>query len=131
VILNLFTNAFYAVGEKKRLQEGLSAVPPHAGLAKAGLPPENSAKAVYEPTVAVSTKKMGNKVEIRVKDNGMGIPQRVIDKIFLPFFTTKPAGQGTGLGLSISYDIIKSHRGEIKVDTKEGEFTEFIIILPL
>ena len=78
-----------------------------------------------------STKKINDKVEIRVKDNGNGIPQRVIDKIFQPFFTTKPTGEGTGLGLSMSYDIItKSHKGEIKVETKEGEGSEFIIVLP-
>ena len=70
-------------------------------------------------------------VEIKVKDNGNGIPQKVLDKIFQPFFTTKPAGQGTGLGLSLSYDIVKAHGGELKVETKEGEGSEFIIQLPL
>lgn len=69
-------------------------------------------------------------VEIRVRDNGNGIPQKIFDKIFQPFFTTKPTGQGTGLGLSLSYDIIKAHKGEIKAETKEGEFAEFIILLP-
>ncbi len=108
VLLNLFTNAFYAVTEKKK-QKGED----------------------YEPTVTLSTKKSGDKVEIRVKDNGMGIPQKVLDKIFHPFFTTKPTGQGTGLGLSLSYDIIKAHGGEIKVETKEGEGAEFIILLPV
>ena len=83
----------------------------------------------YEPTVSVSTKKVGDKVEIRVKDNGNGIPQKVLDKIFQPFFTTKPTGQGTGLGLSLSYDIVKAHGGELKVETKEGEGSEFIIQL--
>ena len=108
VILNLITNAFYAVTEKKKQMGG-----------------------AFEPMVIVSTKKLSNKVEIRVKDNGNGIPQRVIDKIFQPFFTTKPTGEGTGLGLSMSYDIItKSHAGEIKVETKEGEGSEFIIVLP-
>ena len=114
VILNLITNAFYAVTEKKKLMgEG------------------------YEPTVSVSTQRTlssgegRGEVLIKVKDNGNGIPQRVIDKIFQPFFTTKPTGQGTGLGLSMSYDIItKSHAGEIKVETKEGEGSEFIIVLP-
>ena len=72
----------------------------------------------------------GNKVEIRVKDNGNGVPKKVIDKIFQPFFTTKPTGQGTGLGLSLNYDIVKAHGGEIKVNTGEGAFTEFIITLP-
>ncbi|MEP6951701.1 MAG: ATP-binding protein, partial [Ginsengibacter sp.] len=108
VLLNLYNNAFYAVSEKKnKLNEG------------------------YEPTVSVSTKKVGRKVEIRVKDNGNGIPQKVLDKIFQPFFTTKPTGEGTGLGLSLSYDIIKTHGGEIKVDTKENEGTAFTIVLPV
>jgi two-component system NtrC family sensor kinase len=107
VFLNLYNNAFYAVNEKKK-----------------------GTDAGYEPTVSVSTRKTGNKVEIRVKDNGNGIPQKVKDKIFQPFFTTKPTGQGTGLGLSLSYDIIKAHGGEIRVDTKEGEFTEFVVQIP-
>ena len=111
VVLNLLTNAFYAVDEKK----------------KSGI--EN-----YEPTVSVSTKKINGKIEIKVADNGNGIPQKIVDKIFQPFFTTKPTGQGTGLGLSLSYDIIKAHGGEIKVETKEGESvqpgSEFTIILP-
>jgi signal transduction histidine kinase len=108
VVLNLYNNAFYTLAEKKKKQlEG------------------------YEPTVSVSTKKIKDKVEIRIKDNGNGIPQKVLDKIFQPFFTTKPTGQGTGLGLSLSYDIIKAHGGEIKVETKEDEGAEFIIQLPL
>jgi two-component system NtrC family sensor kinase len=108
VILNLITNAFYVVDEKrKQIGEG------------------------YEPTVSVSTKKVGAEVTISVKDNGNGIPQKVLDKIFQPFFTTKPTGQGTGLGLSLSYDIVKAHNGELKVETKEGEGTEFYITLPL
>ena len=110
VILNLFTNAFYSVTEKKKQS------------ASANIP--------YEPTVSVSTKRDGDKIEIRVADNGMGVPQKVIDKIFQPFFTTKPVGQGTGLGLSLSYDIIKAHNGELKVETKEGEGAVFIILLP-
>ena len=85
---------------------------------------------LYEPTVSVSTKKSGNSVLITVSDNGGGIPQKIVDKIFQPFFTTKPTGQGTGLGLSLSYDIVKAHGGEIKVETKEEEGTEFIIQLP-
>ena len=84
----------------------------------------------YEPTVSVSTKQLNDKVEIRVSDNGNGIPQKVLDKIFQPFFTTKPTGQGTGLGLSLSYDIVKVHGGELKVETKEGEGSVFIIQLP-
>ena len=111
VILNLITNAFYAVMEKKKHQ---------------------SAENGYEPTVTVSTKKVGNKIEVRVRDNGTGIPQKALDKIFQPFFTTKPTGQGTGLGLSLSYDIVtKGHGGELKVETREGEYTEFVIILPV
>ena len=72
---------------------------------------------------------MNDKIEIRVEDNGIGIPQKAVDKIFQPFFTTKPTGQGTGLGLSLSYDIIKAHGGEIKVETKEGEGSKFVIHL--
>jgi len=108
VLLNLYNNAFYTVTEKKK-QVG-----------------DN-----YERTVSVNTKKINGKVEIKVKDNGNGIPQKVVDKIFQPFFTTKPTGQGTGLGLSLSYDIIKAHGGEIKVKTKEGEGSEFIFQLPV
>jgi signal transduction histidine kinase len=108
VILNLITNAFYVVNEK----------------AKSGI--EN-----HKPTVSVSTKKIGDKVLISVKDNGNGIPQKILDKIFQPFFTTKPTGQGTGLGLSLSYDIIKAHGGELKVETNEGKGAEFIISIPL
>jgi len=107
VILNLINNAFYAVDEKKK-QTGDG----------------------YEPTVSISTKRMNGKVEIKVSDNGNGIPQKVLDKIFQPFFTTKPTGQGTGLGLSLSYDIVKAHGGELKVGTEEGEGSEFIIWLP-
>jgi signal transduction histidine kinase len=78
----------------------------------------------------VGTKRLGENVLITVKDNGNGIPPKVLDKIFQPFFTTKPTGQGTGLGLSLAYDIVKTHGGELKVDTKEGEGTEFTIQLP-
>ena len=131
VILNLITNAFYAVGEKGKIKNEK-----------------------YEPTVTISTALIpslgarGPKIEIKVADNGNGIPQKVLDKIFQPFFTTKPSGQGTGLGLSLSYDIIKTHGGEIKVETKEarpparagtdgddpvgrGEGSEFVVILPV
>ncbi|WP_157588915.1 sensor histidine kinase [Psychroserpens burtonensis] len=110
VILNLFTNAFYVVDEKSS--------------------DANALKNNYKPTVSVSTKKLKNKVVIQVKDNGNGIPKHIIDKIFQPFFTTKPTGKGTGLGLSMSYDIIKAHEGELKVETKEGQGTTFIIELP-
>ena len=108
VILNLITNAFYAVSERKKQQ------------------PEG-----FEPVVSVSTRKEKDKIEVKVKDNGTGIPQKVLDKIFQPFFTTKPTGQGTGLGLSLSYDIVKAHGGELKVETKEGEGTTFTIELPV
>jgi two-component system NtrC family sensor kinase len=85
----------------------------------------------YEPTLAAATKNLGDRVEIRIRDNGTGMPLEVKEKIFNPFFTTKPAGEGTGLGLSISHDIIvKQHGGSIEVDTQPGEFTEFTIILP-
>jgi signal transduction histidine kinase len=84
----------------------------------------------YEPTVSITTRNLNGTVEITVADNGNGIPQKVLDKIFQPFFTTKPTGVGTGLGLSLSYDIVKAHGGEIKVKTKEGEGSEFIIELP-
>ena len=112
VILNLITNAFYTVDEKKKRCQ--------AELVEAD----------YEPTVSISTKKINNKVEIKVTDNGSGIPQNIIDKIFQPFFTTKPTGQGTGLGLSMSYDIVRAHGGEIKVETKQGTGTIFNIELP-
>ncbi|HLL44906.1 MAG TPA: ATP-binding protein, partial [Segetibacter sp.] len=111
VFLNLFNNAFYAVTEKKK-------APTLKGEA-------------YGPTVSVTTKKENDNVIIVVRDNGPGIPQKALDKIFQPFFTTKPTGQGTGLGLSLSYDIIKAHGGEIKVKSKEGEGAEFIIQLAL
>ncbi len=83
----------------------------------------------YEPTVSVSSTKINGKLEIKVKDNGNGISQKVLDKIFQPFFTTKPTGQGTGLGLSLSYDIIEAQGGKIKIDTVEGKYAEFTIIL--
>ena len=109
VLLNLFNNAFYATNEKSK-----------------------SADENYKPLVSIRTKKINDKVEIIVSDNGNGIPQNIIDKIFQPFFTTKPTGQGTGLGLSLAYDIItKEHNGTIKVESKEGEGSEFIIQLPI
>ena len=85
----------------------------------------------FEPTLLAATKNLGNYVEIRIRDNGVGILPEVKEKMFNPFFTTKPAGEGTGLGLSISHDIIvKQHRGSIEVDTAPGEYTEFRIVLP-
>ena len=111
VLLNLFNNAFYVVNEKGEVQNSMSS-------------------ADYKPLVSVQTKKRDNKTEIRISDNGNGIPQQNLEKIFQPFFTTKPTGQGTGLGLSLSYDIIKTHGGELKLETKAGEGTTFIIQLP-
>jgi signal transduction histidine kinase len=111
VLLNLYNNAFYAVNERLKAQR-------------------SQLSANFSPTVSVSTKKLDNKIIITVNDNGNGIPQNVVAKIFQPFFTTKPTGQGTGLGLSLSYDIVKAHGGEIKVETKENEGTRFIIVLP-
>jgi len=107
VLLNLFNNALYATNEKKK-----------------------TADETYQPTISVETKKLNSQIEIRVADNGNGIPQNIVDKIFQPFFTTKPTGQGTGLGLSLSYDIIKAHGGEIKVETKGEAGVEFIVQLP-
>jgi len=109
VVLNLINNAFYAVSDKSA----------------------KVANETYEPTVTVGTKRLTDKVMITVSDNGDGIDRKVLDKIFQPFFTTKPAGHGTGLGLSLSYDIVKAHGGELKVETKEKEGTSFIILLPL
>jgi len=108
VVLNLITNAFYVVNEKKKLNT-----------------------AGYEPVVSVNTKKADDHIEIKVADNGNGIPQTVLDKIFQPFFTTKPTGQGTGLGLSLSYDIVKAHGGKLKVETREEEGSTFTIVLPV
>jgi len=126
VILNLITNAFYAVNEKKRN----GPLTPAVGI--------ENAQNKYDPTVTVKTSLVtasqgrGALVQISVKDNGNGIPQKAMDKIFQPFFTTKPTGEGTGLGLSMSYEIItKVHGGELKVETKEGEGAEFTIILPV
>jgi two-component system, NtrC family, sensor kinase len=108
-LLNLISNGFYAATKRKAEANGGN----------------------YEPTLAAATKNLGDRVEIRIRDNGTGIPSEVKEKIFNPFFTTKPAGEGTGLGLSISHDIIvKQHAGSIEVDTKPGEFTEIRIVLP-
>ena len=107
VLLNLYNNAFYAVNEKKKLD------------------------GIFEPLVHVSTTQIDGRVVVAVRDNGIGISQKVLDKIYQPFFTTKPTGEGTGLGLSLSYDIVtKGHGGELRVETEEGRFTEFRIILP-
>ena len=108
VLLNLLNNAFYAVREKK----------------KQGAPE-------YEAQVSITTRLLAHQVEIAIKDNGTGVPAKLLDKIYQPFFTTKPTGEGTGLGLSLSYDIVKAHGGEIKINSKEGEFAEFKIYLPI
>jgi signal transduction histidine kinase len=109
VLLNLISNGFYAATKRQAEANGDD----------------------YEPTFAAATKNLGDRVEIRIRDNGTGIPPEVKEKMFNPFFTTKPAGEGPGLGLSISHDIIvKQHGGTIEVDTQPGEFTEFRIILP-
>jgi two-component system, NtrC family, sensor kinase len=106
VLMNIYDNAFYAVSEKSKKNEP-----------------------GYEPTITLTTKSEGNKIKIIIRDNGVGIAKKYTDKIYQPFFTTKPTGTGTGLGLSLSYDIIKAHQGEIKVDSIEDEFAEFTIEL--
>ncbi|RPD99160.1 sensor histidine kinase, partial [Aureibaculum marinum] len=108
VILNLITNALHAISPNSKTPE----------------------KTVKDPTIWVSTKSVGDTVVIKIKDNGSGIPKKIIDKIFQPFFTTKASGQGTGLGLSMSYDIVKSHGGDLNVESKEGEGTTFTISIP-
>ena len=109
VFLNLISNGFYATIKRGAEANGKG----------------------YDPTLSATTRNLGDRVEIRIRDNGTGISNDVREKIFLPFFTTKPAGEGTGLGLSLSYDIIvKQHAGTIEVDTRPGEFTEFRIVLP-
>jgi signal transduction histidine kinase len=108
VVLNLVNNAFYAVNDK----------------VKRGIPG-------YEPAVTVTTKNVGDKIEISVTDNGQGIPDSIREKIFQPFFTTKPTGRGTGLGLSLSYDIVKAHGGELSVESVQGKETTFTIIIPI
>lgn len=127
VIMNLLTNAFYACTERSR---SLKAEPIEAEPVEAGFNQKKQKHpANYEPTVSLSTRKINNTIEIKITDNGIGIPQNIVDKIFQPFFTTKPAGQGTGLGLSLSYDIIKAHGGEIKVKTVLGEGSVFVVSL--
>ena len=107
VFLNLFGNGFYAANKRARGDGG------------------------YRPSLGVSTRDLGEAVEVRVRDNGTGIPREIRDQLFQPFFTTKPTGEGTGLGLSISWDIVtQQHGGTITVDSREGEFTEFTIRLP-
>jgi signal transduction histidine kinase len=107
VMLNLFNNAFYSLDQKRKLT-----------------------KSNYLPTIHLKTELTDHRLVISVRDNGMGIPRQIVEKIFQPFFTTKPTGEGTGLGLSISYDIIKGNGGEIHVDSEEGSYTEFTISLP-
>jgi signal transduction histidine kinase len=108
VLLNLINNAFYAVSEKQK-----------------------TAGEGYTPLVSISTRMLGDKIEISITDNGTGMPDKVKEKIFQPFFTTKPTGEGTGLGLSLSYDIVtKGHSGKLEVQSTEGEGTMFTISLP-
>jgi two-component system, NtrC family, sensor kinase len=105
-LVNLFNNAFYSMNEKLKLNKE------------------------YEPTLSISTEKKNNKAFIRIRDNGKGIEQKIVNKVFQPFFTTKPTGEATGLGLSLSYDFIKAHQGEIKTESIEGEYAMFTIELP-
>jgi len=107
----LINNAFYVVAERQKNLSGL--------------------EETYKPSVTITTKNLGDLIEISVMDNGNGIPEEIKKKIFQPFFTTKPTGEGTGLGLSLSYDIVKAHGGELKVETKEGEGSQFIIQIPI
>jgi signal transduction histidine kinase len=109
VFLNVLNNACYAVNEKSKKLNGSG----------------------YAPTLRVATADLGEQVEVRIRDNGLGIPPEVREQIFNPFFTTKPTGQGTGLGLSISHDIVvQEHGGQLEVQTEAGEFTEFVVRLP-
>ena len=109
VFLNLFGNGFYAAAKRAR----------------------ESGNGPFRPVLAVATREAGDVVEIRVRDNGIGIPPEIRDKLFQPFFTTKPTGEGTGLGLSISYDIVtQQHGGTITVESEPGSFTEFTVRLP-
>jgi two-component system, NtrC family, sensor kinase len=121
VVLNLINNALYAVSEKMKRERA----------DEKGDSSHVSPLTSYEPTVTITTKKLNDKIEIWVKDNGNGIPDSIKEKIFQPFFTTKPTGQGTGLGLSLSYDIVKANGGELKVETEEGKGSEFMIVLPV
>ena len=145
--MNLITNAFYVVNEKAKTPHPSRPVGTGSkGGALKGTENEeqkifetNSDLENYQPTVWITTKLItpplggegGRRVQIKVSDNGGGIPPKILDKIFQPFFTTKPTGQGTGLGLSLSYDIVKAHGGELKVETKEGDGSTFIIQLPV
>ena len=125
VLLNLINNAFQAVHEKSVSVVGANNYSPLQGASQqSSLPPQ------YTPTVTITTKNMDDKIDISVKDNGPGIPDAIKEKIFQPFFTTRPAGQGTGLGLSLSYDIVKAHGGGLMVKTKEGDGSTFIITIP-
>ncbi|MEN9600026.1 MAG: hypothetical protein RL596_2347, partial [Bacteroidota bacterium] len=117
VILNLINNAFFAVAKQSEIWSAQA---------------DDSGSLVYTPTVTVATKKLGNTIEIRVTDNGIGIPQNIKEKIFQPFFTTKPTGQGTGLGLSLAYDIVtKVHGGKLEMESEAGVGTTFIVTIPV
>jgi signal transduction histidine kinase len=146
VMLNLFNNAFCAASDealiarhnhsedeaKSDSNNKAKSSKPLTGLeALSGVSQDSEHSKFRSPKVTVKTKNLGDKIEIKVSDNGPGIPDNIKDKIFQPFFTTKPTGQGTGLGLSLAYDIVQAHGGEIYVKSKEGEGTDFIIILPI
>jgi len=140
VLLNLINNAFYSVAERSRSavaeaqkvfgEKETAVAERRSSVTLSGVEVSRSVGSNFKPMVIVSSKNLDGKIEIRVKDNGPGIPSDIKDKIFQPFFTTKPTGQGTGLGLSLSYDIIKAHGGELKVESVVGKGSEFAIILP-
>ncbi len=149
VILNICNNAFYAMAEKQKsmhtkgVDEREEIKVAHSYHPNKFNSPETNAdpsalrtsyaesfEKAYEPTLSISTKNTGDKIQIRIHDNGTGIPQKIIAKIFQPFFTTKETGKGTGLGLFLSYDIVKMHRGELRAESVEGSGSEFIIELP-
>jgi signal transduction histidine kinase len=121
VLLNLINNAFHAVAEAHRAKE--------TAVSEARGSKTEAGSRDYKPKVTLITQKLNNSITIRVVDNGPGIPEHIRDKIFQPFFTTKPTGQGTGLGLSLSYDIVKAHGGEIKLKSQINDGTEFIVSL--
>ena len=139
VFLNLVTNACYATDEKRKKMAGSTGEKPkdsslvtrklYKGV-RPGTAADSEQKG-YQPTLKLSTHLVEEHIEIHVRDNGNGIPESALERIFNPFYTTKPPDQGTGLGLSMSNDIVRQHGGEFRVNTKEGEYTEMILVLPL
>ena len=124
--MNIFNNAFYACSERGNRERNLAVLNTDDRLENLpGFIPK------FKPTVTLTTKNLKSKVEISIKDNGSGIPDKIKDKIFQPFFTTKPTGQGTGLGLSLAYDIVKAHGGSLSVQSSQANGTEFVISLPM